>query len=277
MNFLITGGAFDKLIKVWDINTHKLLFQLKGHDQGVWDLHKFSGLDLVVSAGMDKSIKIWNAKKGGPPLRQIPDAHKNWIRGLLYIPESDGLVASSSYDKTVKVWNVQTGELVQEMLGHEADIYALTYEETTNQLISCDNKGNILRWNWLEGSFKVVQQDQSGFFAIGITTIPNSKLMFTVGYNSFNIFALDISKLNKQPLYVKKGHANETWNVKYRKGTGFIYSGSTDYSVKKWNVCEFLHEIFDLEEGICVKECKEGYIENSDLNICVKQVKKSEL
>ena len=45
---IITGGALDKLIRVWDINTHDLKFELKGHDKSVWSLTKFSVTNSIL-------------------------------------------------------------------------------------------------------------------------------------------------------------------------------------------------------------------------------------
>lgn len=65
---ILVSGSFDQTIKVWNLNTRKLLTTLDGHVDGVNAVVVSPDGQIFVSAGgtaqanTDKTIKIWNLK-----------------------------------------------------------------------------------------------------------------------------------------------------------------------------------------------------------------------
>lgn len=53
----LASGGQDKLIKLWDMKTGKLLQTLRGHERGVWCLNFFTQT-LLVSGSYDGTIKV---------------------------------------------------------------------------------------------------------------------------------------------------------------------------------------------------------------------------
>jgi WD40 repeat protein len=56
-------------------------------------------------------------------------------------------IYSSSIDKSIRKWNVENGELIEDLLGHEATISALSLSKDETQLVSVDLKGCIKFWS----------------------------------------------------------------------------------------------------------------------------------
>ena len=54
---ILASGGQDKLIKLWDMKTGKLLQTLRGHERGVWCLNFFTQT-LLVSGSYDGTIKV---------------------------------------------------------------------------------------------------------------------------------------------------------------------------------------------------------------------------
>jgi WD40 repeat protein len=86
---------------IYDINDQ---FELRGtlisHNKSVFALEILSD-DLLLSAGRDALIKMWD-RKIGKPIREVP-AHMYQIKSL---SRRGGHILSSSMDKTIKVWNL---------------------------------------------------------------------------------------------------------------------------------------------------------------------------
>jgi WD40 repeat protein/serine/threonine protein kinase len=57
---LATAG-WDKRVKVWDAGTGQERLSLSGHSEGIWTV-VFSAPDQLISAGMDRTVRVWNAK-----------------------------------------------------------------------------------------------------------------------------------------------------------------------------------------------------------------------
>lgn len=58
----ILTASLDNTIKLWDLNTGKLLSTLFGHSDGVWGI---AGDTIrIVSASQDRSVKVWDLQTG---------------------------------------------------------------------------------------------------------------------------------------------------------------------------------------------------------------------
>src|SRR5579885_3496598 len=56
---LVTGGA-DKLVKLWDAGSGKLLASLAGHDDAIAGLAFSPDGKTLASASYDNTLKLWN-------------------------------------------------------------------------------------------------------------------------------------------------------------------------------------------------------------------------
>ncbi|KAF7796869.1 hypothetical protein EIP86_008054 [Pleurotus ostreatoroseus] len=67
---LLISGSWDKTVKVWDVETGRVLSSTEAHDDFVKTLLVIPSLDLLISSGSDKLIRFWNlsAFEEGKPL-----------------------------------------------------------------------------------------------------------------------------------------------------------------------------------------------------------------
>ena len=62
---LVVSCAADLFIKVWDtMNDWKNIKTMAGHDHSISSVKFMPGDDFIVSAGRDRSIRIWNVALG---------------------------------------------------------------------------------------------------------------------------------------------------------------------------------------------------------------------
>jgi WD40 repeat protein len=61
---MIVSGSWDNTIKVWNLNTGKLLNTLEGHSLFVESVAITSDNSMIVSGSDDKTIKVWNLQQG---------------------------------------------------------------------------------------------------------------------------------------------------------------------------------------------------------------------
>ena len=117
---LLSASSSDKSLKLWDIDSGKLLHEFKGHTREVVGCALLapeldSSVSRFVSASRDKSIKIWEYKdEHQQPEHTIAAAHSDWISCVDVSPF--GVVVpriySGSYDSTVKIWDVENRSCV---------------------------------------------------------------------------------------------------------------------------------------------------------------------
>jgi WD40 repeat protein len=88
---------------VWNVEDQpQLIGTYAGHQGGMRGIAFLDDVH-VVSGGDEKSLVIWDVKKG--PVARIPDAHKHPITDIKVISGAK-LVATSGADKTIALWRI---------------------------------------------------------------------------------------------------------------------------------------------------------------------------
>ena len=117
---------------------------------------KISGLvfspnrELLVTASVDRSIKMWDAASG--TLRHSSSQHTDIAHGLAFRPRATGganvpcFCVSASRDKTVRVWQPSIGRVVRIVCGHGGPVFAVVYSADGARLYSAGQEG-IVRVN----------------------------------------------------------------------------------------------------------------------------------
>jgi WD40 repeat protein len=91
--------ASDKTIKVWDLNTGKLLNNLEGHSEDVMSVAITSDNSKIVSGYRDKTIKIWDLNTC--KLLNNLEGHAEMVDALAVTTDNSKIV-SASRDKTIR-------------------------------------------------------------------------------------------------------------------------------------------------------------------------------
>jgi WD40 repeat protein len=98
---LLVSGSWDQTIKVWQLETGKLLRTLKGHRDKVYAIALSPNGQIIASGSADKTIKLWHLQTG--ELLGTFTGHGNTVTALAFTASGEMLV-SGSLDKTIKIW-----------------------------------------------------------------------------------------------------------------------------------------------------------------------------
>ena len=120
-----------------------------GHSKGVSALSFSSDGQLVASASVDQTVRIWKATTGA--LHLIFEGHSDSVTAVAF-SSNDRLVASGSDDCTVQIWNATTGTLYHTLSDHSDRIEAVTFSPN-DQLVASTSADNTVRlWNTATGT-----------------------------------------------------------------------------------------------------------------------------
>uniref|UniRef100_A0A4W5MBJ0 Kinesin family member 21B n=1 Tax=Hucho hucho TaxID=62062 RepID=A0A4W5MBJ0_9TELE len=140
----VITGSKDHYVKVFDVAEGMLGNLGPAHN---FEPPHYDGIeclaiqgDVLFSASRDNGIKKWDL--GNQELtQQIPNAHKDWVCALAYVPGRPMLL-SACRGGMLKVWNVDNFTPIGEVKGHESPINAIC---TNSRHIFTDHM--VRRWS----------------------------------------------------------------------------------------------------------------------------------
>lgn len=138
---ILISGSWDQTIKLWDVDSKELLSSIEAHSDFVKALLVFPSLQLLVSTGSDKIVRLWDLSKAasGSPLKCVGviSAHTRPVESL------DGQALSSTSANLytadtmgmIKLWELSKGDgddgwhssLKQELNYHRTKINEILY------------------------------------------------------------------------------------------------------------------------------------------------------
>ncbi|KAF1357808.1 hypothetical protein EJ07DRAFT_180868 [Lizonia empirigonia] len=111
---------------------------LEGHRSGVTAVVFSPDGQLVASASLDNTVRVWETATG--TCRSVLEGHRSDVTAVVFSPDGQ-LVASASWDTTVRVWETATGTCRTVLEGQSSFINHLTFSPDGRVLRT--NKGDI--------------------------------------------------------------------------------------------------------------------------------------
>jgi WD40 repeat protein len=111
----------------------------------------------LVSGSYDQKL-IWWDIESRESIRTVENAHARWIRQVHATPDGK-TIASIADDMTCRLWHAESGQLLHELKGHEAQtphhypsmLHACTISRDGQWIATGDKVGHIVVWNIADG------------------------------------------------------------------------------------------------------------------------------
>ena len=98
---VLATGSEDNTIKLWEVNTGKMIDTLSGHSWSVVALAFSTDGEMLVSGSWDKTVKLWMVHTKKEIMTLF--GHVDSVSAVAVSPDAQ-LIASGSRDKTIKLW-----------------------------------------------------------------------------------------------------------------------------------------------------------------------------
>jgi hypothetical protein len=102
----LAGTGVDNTLGVWDFASGRMLQQMRGHADRVYDAAFSPDGRWIASASRDRTIKLWDARTGG--LTRTFTGHTNSVTRVAFTPDGKRLV-SGSIGAELRFWNFAGG------------------------------------------------------------------------------------------------------------------------------------------------------------------------
>ena len=260
-------AGYTHFVKVWDAKSGQLIKTLSGHQDNLWTVEFSPNGDYLASGGDDLSLRFWNISD----MTSI-FSHQGYNAGILSVlfsPVHPNVLLTVS--NVARLWNIQTGQSQNLLKSIKEPTLAAAFHPA-DKMIACSYPGHLVRlldretgkvlrtiyssssfpitfspdgrwlitgWSimsiWDMNTYELVASWEAGNENECLAFEPEKQLLF-VGYEGGTIRYWDLD--HKQCLGTLTGHTATVWGLAFNEKTRQLVSGSSDYSVRIWDVAE---------------------------------------
>lgn len=206
------------------VESLKELNRLEGHTNWVYDVNFSPDGNNIVSASLDKTVKIW--KRDGTLLNTLQ--HEGKVYDVSFC-NTDGSFATASEDKTVKIWK-RDGTL-DKNLPHKFGVLKASFAPDCKILVTASDK-QVLLWNVEQKNPKILHTIETNSTVNSVSFSPDGKIITTASDdNIIRLLKLDGTEIQKL-----KGHKDKIYDISFSSNGQRIATASWDKTAKIWSL-----------------------------------------
>ena len=145
---LVATAGYDGMVKLWDLASRKVRFDLKKHTGWVRALAFSPDGSRLATAGEDGTVVLWSVQDGKPVA--TVKAHEGPVTAVAFSPDGKTL-ASGGGDKLVKLWNPSNGNQKAVWSGHQDTVWTVDFAPDGGQLVSAGADRTVRLWKVASG------------------------------------------------------------------------------------------------------------------------------
>jgi WD40 repeat protein/transcriptional regulator with XRE-family HTH domain len=228
----------DCQIRLWEVETGKLLVICKGHTNWVRSVSFSPDGQTLVSGGADRTVKFWQVSDG--TCMKTCRGHDNEIFSVICspIPPSPSLirgvgeiVVSASGDNLLRIWDATTGECINTLIGHEGWVRSVAFSPDGKLLASGSDDRTIRIWDATTGECINTLIGHEGWVRSVAFSFDGKLLASGSGDSTVKLWDVNTGEC----LTTYTEHTSGVSAVAFSPDGVTLASGSGDRTVRLWN------------------------------------------
>jgi len=230
------SGAWDRTMRLWDLNTGSTVRTFQGHDKDVFTV-AFSGDNRqIVSGSRDKTIKLWNTL-GECKFTITEDCHTDWVSSVVFSPSAkQPLIVSAGWDKLVKVWSLTDCKLRTNLVGHSGVVYNVCVSPDGSLCASGGKDGTAMLWDVNDG--KHLYSLDAGSTVNAMSFSPKNYWLVAATDTSIKVWDLENKNVLDELASTDPPKSGIPWcvSLSWSADGNTLFAGSTDGNIYVYEV-----------------------------------------
>ncbi|CAN5352383.1 AAA-like domain-containing protein [soil metagenome] len=140
---LITGNLFG-VVKLWSVDSGKLLHTLVGHTRTVTSATFSPNGDRVITSADDGTARVWDVPNAKISMTLV--GHSQSVLDAEFSPDQTRIVTASR-DLTARIWDAKTGRSLVMLDGHDAEVLSAQFTPDGHDVVTSCADGKIRIWS----------------------------------------------------------------------------------------------------------------------------------
>ncbi|CAN0924014.1 Pre-mRNA-processing factor 17 [Linum grandiflorum] len=207
----------------------RLVHTWSGHTMGVSAIRFFPKYGhLILSAGMDTKVKIWDVFNSGKCMRTYM-GHSKAVRDICFTNDGTKFL-SAGYDKNIKYWDTETGQVISTFsTGKLPYVVKLNPDDDKqNILLAGMSDKKIVQWDMNSG--QITQEYDQHLGAVNtITFVDNNRRFVTSSDDkSLRVWEFGIPVVIK---YISEPHMHSMPSISVHPNSNWLAAQSLDNQI----------------------------------------------
>ncbi len=238
-NTFVTGSA-DKLIRLWNTETRRVIHTLKGHKDYVSVIDCSPDGTTLVSGSPDGAVFIWDII--GERTRFEILGHTGGIKALAYTEDNRIRAGGTGLDYKLRIWDAGTSSELSILRDHIELTQAVSFSNNGDKIVS---GGNVDGTIFLSDVHKVLlvhnEIDENSLenkyignpHGVTALTMSPANTVLASGGEDGRIHLLDI--LTQRELKILKGAQSPISALTFVSDGTKLFSGEEDGTIRQWD------------------------------------------
>ena len=227
---LLLTGSSAGTPRLLDAKTGETICEFTGHTLPVWELAFSPDAKNVATSSVDGTVRLW--KTDGCVLQRVMTS-TNGLASIAYSPDGK-YIASGGWDGPGRLWDVETGQEVQEFIGHTCSlIKPVRFSPDGRYLLtgSCDKTARL--WDVQTGTLLSTLSGHPD--QLWSADFSHDGRYLITGSHDKTVWLWDLQKVyGEHPRFT--GHSDAIWGVAISPDGQLLATSGANQSTRLWDI-----------------------------------------